>query len=900
MKKTISLILILTLLIAHTALAVSAFSIDFPISDGLTLVESTTSLEDGSDSHTFELVYTPGRSTFPVVSFGASQFSRKTVSKMASLTDNVVAGVNGDFFSFYTGIPLGAVVCDSRFLSSSVGNNALAVFPDGSLHIGTPDISTKITLDGEAFDFYYNKYPQIYSLYLMDSTYSSSTHSTFDCLEIVLTPDSDVLKLGETVECTVKSVSDGVQNTPIGKGEFVFTVPQTHKAYEKFKAVEAGETLTISVTCSDVWKNALHLIGGGDIIVKDSSFIPETADEYSERVRNARCAVGIRADGSAIFFTVDAKRANYSSGMTLSEVASTLIKKGAHTVMLLDGGGSATVGVRYLGSESFEVINFSSDGYPRAVSNAVLFLNNATPDGIITNASVLSNVYFALPSSRFEITTDFFDASMHQVDEVEIDYSEYSAETEGLLFEGDYLLLDDSPVYERRFTASYTLSDGRVISDEKTVYVPETLDFLSPILEKRVLVPGERTVASVLCEYHGFDVATNLDSFNWYFTENNIPYLREGILAENNVARLYSDGTLEIITDTMFTTATLNVSYGDKRGEVTIYVGVPDKLIDGFEIPDTADTEDAPFDFEYTKGYNSDSALTVNWGTYTYNEPLKVEFAPKEITLMYKGKYNGGGFISFYDKNGDEVVSIYSVKNDFSAINGWTELVAEIPDYIDGEIYIKSPFYTTDFSDATVDNLRAVFGFEGEPFDDISSSWAEKYILNVYMMGLISGYDEGGKTLFAPNRAITRAEFAKLVSGFMTLTPQNTAESISRFADADKIPLWAEDYVAAVAEHGLMTGTSLDDGSVVFNPTSPITRGEVMVVLSRILPDISATPLKFSDAHLVPTWARQGVERVVSSGIIAGYSDNTIRTANNITRAEIAVIISRLDKYLYN
>ncbi len=90
------------------------------------------------------LDFTPGKETLPLVSFGKSMKSHKTVLSMLKSAReegfNAVAGVNGDFYSFYTGIPLSAVISGGFVLSSNAGNNAIGFYPDGKTVIGNPNI----------------------------------------------------------------------------------------------------------------------------------------------------------------------------------------------------------------------------------------------------------------------------------------------------------------------------------------------------------------------------------------------------------------------------------------------------------------------------------------------------------------------------------------------------------------------------------------------------------------------------------------------------------------------------------------------------------------------------------------------------------------------------------------
>ena len=53
---------------------------------------------------------------------------------------------------------------------------------------------------------------------------------------------------------------------------------------------------------------------------------------------------------------------------------------------------------------------------------------------------------------------------------------------------------------------------------------------------------------------------------------------------------------------------------------------------------------------------------------------------------------------------------------------------------------------------------------------------------------------------------------------------------------------------------------------------------------------------KYKDATNVSTWAKNSVEGVLEQGYMNGYSDNTFRPKNNITRAEAVVTLSRIKK----
>ncbi|MBE6650690.1 MAG: hypothetical protein E7613_05190 [Ruminococcaceae bacterium] len=889
MKRFTALILALILVLSQFVCAANfTFSVEKELADGLIYTETAYYYDDGLPNRYYMFEYTPGLSSLPIVSWGEYQKSRKTLGSMASSYDgDVVGGINADFFSLTTGIPLGCLVSNGRFLSSSVENNALAIMPDGTLHIGKPDIASSFTYLDKTYSFYYNKYPQKYSLYIVDSTYGKSTASTFPCLEIVLTPESDVLTVNSTTVCTVAEVFPDTMDTPIPEGGFVLSIPSNLSACADFLNITPGETIEISVTGTAPWDTALNIIGGGDIIVKDGAFVPEVADDYSDNSRNARTAVGIREDGSGIFFAVNGKKTDYSSGLSFKQMSELMISMDAVTVLNLDGGGSTTVGVKNQDGK-FEIVNYPTDGSSRKVSNAILFLNSAVPDGKVAVASFYPDLLFALPGARIDAVTKYYDSSMTVVDNFAPFNAEYFSLLEGAFFDVSTLVVTEGEGFERQIAASYTLEDGTIITDDKTFYVPDTLDEFKILADTQILPVGGTANISVLCEYKGYSVASSLDSFKWSF-DNQIETLQEGVLAENDIARLNSDGTITVLTEKNFTSTVLTASYKDKEASVTIYVGMDDVLLDDYE--STAD--ETP-----EVGYKSSFAALVDAGVLSYKSPLQVPFTPTSLKLMYKGKYSSDASVVLIDSTGAEYTVSYSVLTDYSEVSGWTELEAPLPQEAAYPIRIKSAYVSSNGKNAVIDNLRASYGYEKDLFDDVNTSWAKSYITALYNMGLVEGYVEDERVVFAPDRAITRAEFAKLVSSFCNYSLDS--EELFTFNDSEEIPEWAKGYINAVAANNVMNGRAEGDGSLTFAPNAPITRTEAMLVLSRIMPEIQDTSeLLFTDSSDVPDWALDGVKKTVSAGIITGYDDNTIKPSNNITRAETAVVFSRLFDYMY-
>ncbi len=117
---------------------------------------------------------------------------------------------------------------------------------------------------------------------------------------------------------------------------------------------------------------------------------------------------------------------------------------------------------------------------------------------------------------------------------------------------------------------------------------------------------------------------------------------------------------------------------------------------------------------------------------------------------------------------------------------------------------------------------------ESPLLDMVNDRWSYKAVTYLNHKGIVEGYTDGN---FKPSKAITRAEFARIISDYIKLSDEG--EDI--FSDVDKH--WASKHIRKVHKAGIMSG--YPDGS--FNPNQNITRAEVVSTINRILdrkPDI--------------------------------------------------------------
>lgn len=102
---------------------------------------------------------------------------------------------------------------------------------------------------------------------------------------------------------------------------------------------------------------------------------------------------------------------------------------------------------------------------------------------------------------------------------------------------------------------------------------------------------------------------------------------------------------------------------------------------------------------------------------------------------------------------------------------------------------------------------------------------------------------------------------------------------------------WSEAYVATAVANNIVTG--YQDGT--FRPNQNITRQEIAVIISRAfqLDAGEAVDTTFDDDSAIADWAKSWVVAAAASGVISGYPDHTFRPGNNATRAESAALLMR-------
>ena len=106
---------------------------------------------------------------------------------------------------------------------------------------------------------------------------------------------------------------------------------------------------------------------------------------------------------------------------------------------------------------------------------------------------------------------------------------------------------------------------------------------------------------------------------------------------------------------------------------------------------------------------------------------------------------------------------------------------------------------------------------------------------------------------------------------------------------------WFYNDICIGIKEGYIEGKSKD----VFAPNENITREEVAMILTNIMnnKDENIDKLNtFKDGDKTSHWAQSSIEGAIEAGYMNGYEDQTIRSNGNITRAESVSMLSRVKK----
>lgn len=539
-----------------------------PLGTGTELTAQSLWSASKSDLRTEHYVtYSPNSTVKPVVFSGTYVASTNTVQSAAAQLESqglrVAAAVNGGFFNT-DGTIVGMLMTDGVLRSLDVENYVLLGFTnDGKVFIDesrpaisaswtaveyvapqpepddapapevTPDpgaaaglaekydldpsippqpvpVPRDVTITVSGFNAYRNA-NYLGGLYLYNKDFSSRVSSHGTSVSAILRPLSpEGLKLSGTYAFEVVSVTDTAQegaafNGNIPEGCYML-YGEDHGNPELLAALrgmQAGSRVTLTIDGAGAqWADAAYGVSGMYSLLRNGQIVPGLP-----AVPNPYTAVGVKADGTAVFYTIDGRQSGYSVGATYAQVAERLQELGCVSAVALDGGGSTTLGATLPGSTGFSVVNQPSTA-GRKINNTIALVSPAGADILAPGAYVTAQQRVVLAGSKLPVTAGGYDSAGRPTGQTYVDLTATGGSVAG-------------GVYTAGATpGTYTISAGQ--TGALTVEVVDELSALTVIRKDsgaRVtalnLEPGDAVDLTAKGSWWNLPVAMGEEDLTW-------------------------------------------------------------------------------------------------------------------------------------------------------------------------------------------------------------------------------------------------------------------------------------------------------------------------------------------------------------------------------------------------
>ncbi len=818
------------------------------------------------------IVYTPNDTVSPVTAYGSKLYGTSTYQTTASWLRSqgydVTAAVNGDFFNTVNGLPNGIAVTDGVVRGSDGYQNAVGFRADGTAVIGKPSMNMRAVFpSGETAIFSINRALSDAGIFLYTPDFSATTRSVLKTQYVILDTGSGALKMSGSLTGSVTDSVTSSQPIDIPQGRMILAAVSGTKYADALSALKTGDSVSIRISCAAGWEDVQYAIGANQLLLQNGS-VPSGLDSAAA----PRTAVGIKADGSVLFYTVDGRQSGLSRGVGLGTLAERLKELGCVSALNLDGGGSTVMAVKYPGRDDLETVNSPSDGSLRKCANFIFLVNRAPSTGTAAALHIYPYDARLMTGASRSFTALAVDSGWHSVPTGQVTYS-----CSGGSITDDGLWT--APAQPGTYTVSASASgvtgglEVQVFSPDELVITSRGSDVTSGLL---TVSRGSQSQFSVTAYNAGRELVSDSSLFEWSLTGAAGTVTPEGCLtavdsADGAAGRLTVSrdgvsawvdikvpGTVKLLEDfegeyvpgagtsveAMITGDLPNVKYGLKAAALTYSApeGSPASLDFAYELSDGR-----PYMCMWVKGDGSGSALYALFDNGSQELICPLSGTDWRFASVRRPADSSGTVsLLIQSDGGSGTIYIDSVHaNSGGGEDDEPPVVSASPD---GSAVVRDPSeLDKSFVTVTLDSRPVDFAFDPDT-GYVKADLPQK----------------GGLSVFT---VVCRDAVGNLASSSVTLG----ASSGCPFPDSRDH--WAAGHIEYLYNRGIAAG-SLDSGVLRYRPDSPITRAEFAVMVSRWLGADTAAyedvPLAFADAGDIPSWAVPHVKAMVSKGVITG------------------------------
>lgn len=891
-----------------------------------------------NDLRTENLVtYTPNSAVTPLVTYGGTLTACNTVSATARALESqgyrVVAGLNGDFYNVNTGLPIGMVAADGELKSSDGGYWAIGFRQDGTAVLGKPAVKVTANLGYELLDN--GDFPTMVErqitavnkarvstggiyLYTYEFNAKHTTGTTEPGVDVVCTIQSGSLALsGSPLTLKVDSVLTDAAGTSVPQGKVVLSANNQADAYalNALKNIPVGATVTITAApASAEWQDVRYAVGALYALVQNGGVVSGLPADV-----NPRTAVGQKADGTLVFYTIDGRKPGYSVGASMTQVAQRLIELGCVTALCLDGGGSTTFTATAPDATSAKTLSRPSGGGERAVSNQIFLVASNQPSGQLSHFYVSADSSYVLAGSKVNVAAAAVDTNY-----IPMSGRSYTlSASAGQLENG--VLTTPAAGGEVTVTAS-----GGGQSGTTKVYAVSTPDSITvkngaAAVTTLTVAPGSATTLTASAVYRHLSLKADPEAFAWAVTGNVGAVDKTGKFT----AGAPGTGALTVTAGGKTATVQVNVSHLALATVEDFEATMPALSAYGYGA-----AVSRAADMNFVKYGRASARLDYQIGadgtaTALFAAPYSIGSAYTQLSFWLYGDKSGGA-LSVLTSDGESTVETAVGAVDFS---GWKQLLVTLPAgtaslagfkltqllNADGTVTPASGTLYLDQLVASYNNVvdtappEVTAALSGTGLTATVTDAADKFPAQSGVTVTMDGksvpftYDAAKGTLtaalpvadaFAHRVTVT----AKDASGNLGRASCDIAATGGAAQFGDTAGYWAGAYVDWLKTAGITTG--YEDGT--FRPDQSITRQQFAVMLYRYLgldgSQYAAVELPFADNGDIGEYAQTAVKTLYNLGILAGSQENGklyFRPGASLTRAQAAAMIGRTQQKGY-
>ncbi len=773
--------------------------------------------------------YTPNSDTVPVLVRNDQLYTRYSVTEKAGFFmeqgEYPAMMMNADFFSMDMGYPVSHQIVDGKVIVQDYQNtDAVGINEDGTAFIAPISVTTQMEVKATPVPLtVINMVRQDWGIFAFTSDFGITTKSKTPAIHVVIDLEEDIT-IDSVQTGVVTEVFEAADEVTLSPGKLVVTADLGAEEYivNYMRLFEVGDEVNLTTTCQgdDRWQNAKYILGAvGGRLLTDSEITIGDADAAP------RTALGIKEDGTIIFYTIDGRQSGHSYGVRMHTLAKRLKELGCTDAVNLDGGGSTAIGAVYPGTDKFTLVNSPSGGSQRKVPSYLALMNRTEKTGIADKLHVYPAGGNYLSGTKVQFSAYATDENYYKASLPE--KVVFKAPGSSKSYDGNLVLEGDGEI-------TISASAGK-ISGNTTVNCYE-----SP-----TSIPIKNTATK--------KVVTSIE----LYTEESISLSAAAMVGNKT---LIADKNL-FVWDCSDDIGTIDQSgkftASDKAatGEITITAGeytksIPVTISKKNEYTEITFTEDEEGTVNIEFNSNSKKELDrQNISLKVDGEETEFELEGNRTTLEFDdGKIhkisvqviNDAGFKSIgnYTTKGESYPNIFADVAD----NYWAKDCITYMNYhniIRGTVVSGKNFFNpannitrgefavmvANIVNINTDNFKdAELGTADE---DKIPSWCINHIKALCELGIMNGKQKGEDIVFDASAELTRAEAAKVISD---LLPENLLGEEKTFKDEKEIPSWSKDAFKKLADTGILSGYS--DGTV--KPTNKITRAEVIRMLYSI------------------------------------------------------------------